>query len=96
MIPPMRWCADGFEDALRGLVGALLETDWPGPPPGYTQVTPPRPMRTVLRGAWQGPHGLCDVVVKWQRPDTLTDRVSHRVRGGKGAPWRSRTSAATS
>lgn len=84
MIPPMRWCADGFEDAQRGLIGALLETHWPGPPPGYARVTPPRPMRTVLRGLWQGPHGVCEVVVKWQRPDTLGDRVSQRVRGGKG------------
>ncbi|MDJ0521227.1 MAG: lipopolysaccharide kinase InaA family protein [Planctomycetota bacterium] len=80
----MRWCAPGFDEALRGLTGALLETIWPGPPPGYAHVTPPRPMRTVLRGTWRGPHGVCDVVVKWQRPDRLPDRVSRRVRGGKG------------
>jgi tRNA A-37 threonylcarbamoyl transferase component Bud32 len=41
-------------------------------------------MRAVLRGAWDGPRGPQPIVVKWSRPDTLADRVSRRVRGGKG------------
>jgi len=84
MIRRMRWCEPGDEEALQELRGVLQRTVWPGPPPGFVRLAAPRPMRTVLRGAWRGAHGTRDVVVKWSRPDTLTDRVSARVRGGKG------------
>ena len=80
----MRWCAPGFETALETLLDRLDAATWPGPPEGFTHLTPPRPMRVVLEGRLDGPTRQTRVVVKWSRPDTIADRVSRRVRGGKG------------
>ncbi len=80
----MRWTAPGYEAGLEALLAALAEATWPEPPEGFTYLTQPRPMRAVLTGTLAGPRGPKAVVVKWNRPDTLADRVSRHVRGGKG------------
>jgi len=81
----VQWCETGFEKAFRGLRTALEAAAWPAPPAGFAHLLPPRPMRVLLSGSLTGPDGDIAVVVKWSRPDTLADRVSHRLRGGKGA-----------
>jgi tRNA A-37 threonylcarbamoyl transferase component Bud32 len=80
----MRWCFPGHEQDLADLEALLAATPWPGPPPGFTALTPARRMRAVLRGTWPAPSGAVPIVVKWSRPDALADRVSLRLRGGKG------------
>lgn len=80
----MRWSTAGYEASLDALLTRLAATSWPQPPEGFESVTPPRPMRMVLRGALDGPRGHAPVIVKWSRPDTLADHVSRTVRGGKG------------
>ncbi|MDF1700593.1 MAG: lipopolysaccharide kinase InaA family protein, partial [Planctomycetota bacterium] len=80
----MRWCATGHEGALEALIARLGATAWPQAPEGFEHVTPPRPMRVVLRGPLEGSRGHARVIVKWSRPDTLADHVSRHVRGGKG------------
>ncbi len=86
MIPPMRWCAPGYERPLGELLRLLGDAAWPELPAGFELLTPARPMRIVMRGSWDGPGPgeRVGIVVKWQRADTLTDQVSKRVRGGKG------------
>ncbi len=80
----MRWCAPHYETAFERLVNGLRDATWPAPPPGFDVIGKVRPMRTVLAGEIDGPNGRERVVVKWSRPVTATDRVSKRVRGGKG------------
>jgi tRNA A-37 threonylcarbamoyl transferase component Bud32 len=74
-----------MDAAMRALFDEFARSKWPEGPPGFAALTPPRPMRVVLRGRILGPRKPVDVVVKWSRPVTLADRVSRLLRGGKGA-----------
>ncbi len=76
--------APGFEDGVRALLAALARTPFPGPPPGFGPLTPPRPMRAVLAGLLEGPGGPVPVVLKWHRPAGLGDRLARLVRAGRG------------
>ncbi|MDA1195300.1 MAG: phosphotransferase [Planctomycetota bacterium] len=80
----MRWTATGFESSLAAFIARLAETPWPGPPEGFRHLDEPRPMRAVLAGRLPGAPLRAEVVVKWSRPDSLADRISRGVRGGKG------------
>lgn len=75
----MRWCRPGAVACLDEVLERLARAAWPAPPPGFRLVGKPRAMRRVLAGRAAG----VDVVVKWSRPVTLTDRVRRWV-GGKG------------
>ena len=79
----MRWAADGHRTALAALIPLLDPLRWPCVP-GFSAVTPPRPMRAVLRGALPGPAGPVQVALKWQRPHRAADHAARRLRGGKG------------
>ncbi len=89
-MPAMRWCAPDYESAFDQLTSALRGARWPAPPQGFEVVGKVRPMRMVLAGVIEGPHGAEPVIVKWSRPVTATDRLAKRVRGGK-SPREGRT-----
>jgi tRNA A-37 threonylcarbamoyl transferase component Bud32 len=74
--------APAHEADVRALAARLGATPWPGPPDGFTFLTPPRAMRAVLAGTL-GAAGT-PVVVKWHRPVTWIDRLARRFRGGRG------------
>ena len=76
----MRWSAPRAEALLEATTSRFAGVVWPGPPEGFELIGAPRAMRRVLRGRVEGR----DVVVKWSRPVTATDRVSRALRGGKG------------
>jgi len=76
----MRWSAHGAEAVLEAARKRFGEAVWPDPPDGFELLGAPRAMRRVLGGSLDGR----EVVVKWNRPVTTTDRVARALRGGKG------------
>jgi len=80
--PPLRWRADGCEEALlaaEALCGAAAAGVGASLPPTFT-VVKDRPMRLVARGTVPGPAGPIDAFAKVRRPASALDRAKAAIR----------------